>query len=202
MTVARLLSIIYIVVLEVINMKWTVKKLREKRNDLNHFDVLIDVPETLLSRDASIIHVEPVQVIGYFVAREQEILLHSQMNAMLTLPSTRSLKPVQVMIEAPINERYVYPEYDTNADDYEETTIVLEHDYIDLALAVVDTILLNLPLRVVAEDEENEALPSGKDWQVFSEDDFQQKQNEEKSESIDPRFAGLKALLNEDHSDE
>ncbi len=39
---------------------------------------------------------------------------------------------------------------DANADGT-RATIVLEHDYIDLELAVIDALLVNLPMRVVGE---------------------------------------------------
>lgn len=94
------------------------------------------------------------------------------------------------------------PEYDANADEYEETTIVLEHDYIDLELAVIDALLLNLPMRVVGEEEETAALPSGKDWAVLTEMDYLASLERQSSEAGDPRFASLRALLNEANADE
>ena len=105
-------------------------------------------------------------------------------------------------MDVPIKERYVYPEYDQKADEFEETTIVLEHDYIDLEEAVIDSLILNLPMRVVGEDELSTELPSGNDWSVVTEEDYQQQQKKEQAEQVDPRFASLKALLNEDNADE
>lgn len=183
-------------------MKWTIRKLREQKDSLLHFDVELNVEVALCEREPMIIHSEPVQVAGYFFAREQEILLHCQAKTVVTLPSTRSLKPVPVIMDVPIKERYVYPEYDQKADEFEETTIVLEHDYIDLEEAVIDSLILNLPMRVVGEDELSTELPSGNDWSVVTEEDYQQQQKKEQAEQVDPRFASLKALLNEDNADE
>ena len=152
--------------------------------------------------EPSILHLTPVQVTGYFVAHGQEIFLHCTASTVMTLPSTRSLEPVPVHLQVPIDERYVMPEYDANADEYEETTIVLEHDYIDLELAVIDALLLNLPMRVVGEEEETAALPSGKDWAVLTETDYLASLERQSSEAGDPRFANLKALLNEANADE
>lgn len=183
-------------------MKWTMKQLREKRDELTHFTCQLDLREQLMARNADIIHVDPVQVTGYFVAREHEIFLHCQAQTIVTLPSTRTLAAVPVGMEVPIDERYVYPEADVNAEAYEETTIVLEHDYIDLDLAVIDNLLMNLPMRVVGVEELDAPLPSGHDWQVITEDDYQQQVSQEKAEQLDPRFASLKALLNEEEADE
>ncbi|MDO4432060.1 MAG: YceD family protein [Aerococcaceae bacterium] len=182
-------------------MKWTIRKLREHRGELLHFDVTLALEESLQARENSIIHLAPVQVAGYILARETEFILHCQAKTVVTLPSTRTLQPVEVPMEVPISERYVYEEHDANAEDYEETTIVLEYDYIDLEVAVIDSLLLNLPVRVVGENELSSELPSGKHWSVVTEDDYQQQKVAEQSEQIDPRFASLKALLNEDNAD-
>lgn len=182
-------------------MKWTIRKLRESKDQLVSIDVTLDINEQATSRDASIIHLEPVHVSGYFVVREQDIVLHCQSKAVVTLPSTRSLKPVPVNLEFTVDERYVYEENDAYTDEYEETTIVLEHDYIDLEQAVLETLLLNLPQRVVGEDDEVTALPKGDDWTVLTEDEYHQQQQAAKPE-IDPRLAKLQSLLNEDNETE
>lgn len=182
-------------------MKWTIRKLRESKQELLSFDEVLNIAEQATLREASIIHLEPVHVSGYFVVREQEFVLHCIAKAVITLPSTRSLNPVTFEMEVPIRERYVYPEDDTDAEEYEETTIVLEHDYIDLEQAVLESLILNLPQRVVGEDEEEAKLPKGNDWAVLTEDEYHQQQEEAKPE-VDPRFAKLQSLINENNEAE
>ncbi|HFI0464493.1 TPA: DUF177 domain-containing protein [Streptococcus suis] len=177
-------------------MKWTIRKLRESKQELLSFDEVLDIAEQATLRQASIIHLEPVHVSGYFVVREQEILLHCTADAVITLPSTRSLKPVTLDLSIPIKERYVYPEFDADADLFEETTIVLEHDYIDLEQAVLESLILNIPQRVVGNDEEEDALPKGNHWAVLTEDEYHQQQADQVEET-DPRLAKLQSLLNE-----
>ncbi|MBD3949824.1 DUF177 domain-containing protein [Tuanshanicoccus lijuaniae] len=176
-------------------MKWTIRKLRESKQELLSFDEVLDIAEQATLREASIIHLEPVHVSGYFVVREQDIVLHCTANVVITLPSTRTLEPVEMSMNVPIKERYVYPENDVDANDYEEITLVLEHDYIDLEQAVLESILLNLPQRVVSEAEEQATLPKGNDWAVLTEDEYQQQQQATKPE-VDPRLAKLQSLLN------
>lgn len=183
-------------------MKWTLRKIREHRDEVFKFDVELDVEAKIQMIEPSILHLTPVQVTGYFVTHGQEIFLHCHAKTVMTLPSSRSLKPVPVEIVVPIDERYVEPEFDANADEYEETTIVLEHDYIDLELAVIDSLLLNLPIQVIGEEEREAALPSGNEWVVISEDDYLAQVARQKEETVDPRFASLKALLNENQKDE
>lgn len=182
-------------------MKWTIKQIREYKDELMNFDVELSVFEQVKSRNDEIIALENVHVTGFLSAQEQDIVLHCQLQTVITLPSSRSLKPVAVELKVPIKERYVYPEHADNIGDYAETTIELEHDYIDLETAIVDAILLNIPLRVIAPDETGKALPSGKDWQVMTEDDYQFHQEEEKSLTVDPRLEALKTLLVNENDD-
>lgn len=176
-------------------MKWTIRKLRESKQELLSFDEVLNIAEQATSREASIIHLEPVHVSGYFVVREQEILLHCDAHISITLPSSRSLDPTEVKLDIPIKERYVYPELDVSVDQYEETTIVLEHDYIDLEQAVLESLLLNLPQRVVSKEELEQPLPKGNHWTVLTEDEYHQQQEQE--DGVDPRLAKLQSLLNE-----
>lgn len=175
-------------------MKWTIRQIREDKDDLLNFDVELSIFDQIKLRDDSIIDLDPVRVVGYFVAYEQNIVLHCQLTTVITLPSSRSLKPVRVDLSVPISERYFLRGQAYNAEDYEETAIELEFDYIDLDAAVIDVVLLNLPVRVIAPDEEDGAMPSGKNWTVVTEDAYNAQKVEEQVESVDPRFEALRTL--------
>ena len=78
----------------------------------------------------------------------------------------------------------------------------LEADWISLSESVADNILLEIPLQILAEDEKVGAasLPSGKNWAVLSEADYQ-KQKEEEAEADKENkspFAGLADLFSEE----
>lgn len=70
---------------------------------------------------------------------------------------------------------------------------------IDLQTAVEDNILLNIPVTILTEDEKkNDIYPEGKGWEVVSEKSFE----EGKKNQINPAFAKLKVLLdNQDNDD-
>ncbi|MGX7109517.1 YceD family protein [Facklamia miroungae] len=174
-------------------MKWTLRQLREVcRDGIYSFDERMDIQSQMSERKSDIIDIDEVHAKGYFLLRDEEFVLHCQFDVDVTLPSTRSLKPVVVPLSINVRERYVDRSLDFNAQDYEETTIVLEHDYIDLATSAVDNILLNIPKQVIAEDDIH--LPSGKDWAVIPEEEYNF-QNQAEEDQIDPRFAALKTLL-------
>ncbi|MGX7144077.1 DUF177 domain-containing protein [Facklamia languida] len=176
-------------------MKWTVQKIYEacRGGDLLSFSEEIDITGRINRRKTDILHLEKVQADGYFLLQDGAIILHYEMTTKVTLPSTRSLKSVVVPLTVKVKERYVDQAHDTNAQDYEEVTIGLEDDQIDLADSVADNLVLNLPVRVIGEDEEDQDLPSGQDWKVISEESYKMQQAAKKEEE-DPRFAALKTL--------
>ena len=176
-------------------MKWTINEIRNYYDDILQFDHQLELEEALKLRDPSIIHLEPVHATGYFVAHEQEVILHAHLEARLTLPSTRTLEPVVLDMAVPVKERYVYPEDDGGSQAYEETTIVLDKDYIDLETVAVDAILASIPMKVIGPDEADADLPSGRDWIVLSEDDYLNQHEQTREETVDPRFAALQQLL-------
>lgn len=180
-------------------MKWTIRQLNENQDDIIRFNENLELSNKLQERESSIIHAETVNISGYIVPSADAYIIHGEINTNLTLPSTRSLEPVQVHLNVPIKERYVYEEHDGNIEDYEETTIVLEHDYIDIEQAVIELIVINLPTRVLKPEEEDGKLPSGKNWEVVTEDDHIKNQEKE-LEAIDPRFAALKTLLDKEEN--
>lgn len=176
-------------------MKWTVQKIQEacRNGSLLYFDEELDVTSLLSQRKTDILHLEKVQADGYFLLQDEAIILHYEMTTKVTLPSTRSLEPVEVPLTVKVKERYIDQVFDTNTQDYEEVTIVLENDQIDLAASVADNLVLNLPVRVIGVEEAQQDLPEGKDWKVISEETYQLQQAAKKEEE-DPRFAALKTL--------
>lgn len=183
-------------------MKWTIRQIRDHVEDIVQFEESLDLKEALMERNSSILDVDTVLVNGYFVPSNDEIILHGQINVSLVVPSSRSLEPVPLQLEIPIKERYVYEEYDGNIEDYEETTIILEYDYIDLDSAVADVIALNIPIQVINPEEQDSELPYGNHWTVVTEEEYEQQKAKEKADTVDPRFAALETLLNNNDEDE
>lgn len=182
-------------------MKWTLRQIKEYADEIMPFEIEMDVSQSIQERKSNIIHIGPVQAKGYFTQQGEDIVMYCQYNVDVTLPSTRSLQPVIVPLEVSVKERYVDGDGEGNPQNFEETVIALEHDYIDLVESAVDSILLNLPTKVIAEDETEGSLPSGKDWTVVTEEDYQ-RELEAETDKIDPRFAALKTLLDDQDDSE
>ena len=114
------------------------------------------------------------------------------------MPSSRSLTPVILPMEMTISELFTtaafFEENQENLDA--DMLFVLEKDVIDLEEAVSDNILLDLPLRVLTDEEKtSEILPTGSSWQVLSEADYARLQAEEIVSDKETPFSKLDGLF-------
>ena len=184
-------------------MKWSLNELQKYRNEPLVFSETVDLKKTLMNREKELMDVSPIDLEGTLIVHEKEILLHMVVSLTVTLPSARSLKPVLFPMSIGIDEIYIPPSATPGSkiDNEEETVILLDKDMIDLTEAITDAVLLNLPLQVFTQEEiEGQEMPSGNDWLVVSEDEYISDLETQKSETEDPRFAGLKDLF-KDESD-
>lgn len=193
-------SIIQFVILGVKEMKWTLKEIQDHRDEPLHFTETVDLEKSLMKRDKQILAVSEITADGYLLYDNHAVMANFTVDLTITLPSSRSLEPVAVPMNIQVSEVYVEDESSLDAaHDIEEIVIPLEGKDLDLIPAVEDAILLNLPIQVLTKEEaEAGVMPSGADWAVMSEDDYRKQKEKEKEEFVDPRFAGLKSLLDDE----
>lgn len=180
-------------------MKWAVQELNKFKEQGVDFDVILDVKSSLMQRDSDILDVSPVQVTGHIAVNSSEYILYARVNCSITVPSTRSLKPVEVPLSFEVDEVYMTDNQfqgitPSNQDDF---IMVLEKDYIDLAPVIEDYILLNIPVQVLAEEElSGESMPIGDNWEVISEVEYNKRKREIANKQVNPELAKLQELLN------
>lgn len=179
-------------------MKWSIKQIQELNSLALHFSEKVTVKSTLIERESEIIDVSDVSIHGMLLYDNHSIIANFNISVELILPSSRTLNPTQIMLNIPVNERYVELGYVSQYADYikDEVIIPLEDNYIDLTESVVDNILLNLPMQVLSEEEEdsNNAVV-GDGWVLYTEDTYNKQKQKEKEAYENPQFANLKALL-------
>ncbi|CUS26065.1 hypothetical protein FC70_GL000538 [Paucilactobacillus oligofermentans DSM 15707 = LMG 22743] len=178
-------------------MKWSLKELQRYKNEPLHVKEQLDLNEMLTERfPDQVMAVEPVLVDGYVSFKDGDVMLTLKVNTTLTVPSSRSLKPVQLPTQFDITEFYLSDASHMDRYEVDEAALVLDEDQkIDLDEAVGENLLLAIPLRVLADDESEDGddMPTGSGWEVVSEEDYIG--NEPKPNTVDPRLAKLKALL-------
>ncbi|MBS4761098.1 DUF177 domain-containing protein [Carnobacteriaceae bacterium zg-ZUI252] len=180
-------------------MKWSIKQIEDNSGQPLQFSEVVDIKSSLLKRETEILDVSPVKLNGTLLSDKQSILAMFTLEAIVTLPSSRTLNPVPYHMNVDVSERFAQEMYVSSVMKMypDEVVSLIEGYYIDLEESVIDNILLNLPLQVLSDEElAQQELPHGQGWALLTEDAFLEQKQKEAEETIDPRFAGLKALLN------
>lgn len=183
-------------------MKWSIGELRRYKEEALNFSETIDVNETLIRRDNEVLAVAPVAVEGILSVGKNEYILHYRLKTVVTVPSARSLEPVDLPLDLSVDEVFMTREqWSSLEDERDDEILVIDNDTIDLTDSIEDNILLAIPLQVFSEEElQSKDLPKGNDWVVVSEEEYLQKK--ESAETIDPRLAKLSELFNESEDNE
>ncbi|MCZ9311601.1 DUF177 domain-containing protein, partial [Weissella koreensis] len=113
-------------------------------------------------------------------------------------PSTRSARPVEFPLDFMIDEVYIRETEHADRYEIEESVILVKDDVIDFNEVLAQYIFLQIPLQILAEGEEEEAMPTGDGWEVISEDDYLAEQENGEEQATNTPLAGLADLLSED----
>lgn len=108
----------------------------------------------------------------------------------MILRSTRTLKPVEYYFTE--REELTYSFYKDD-DLNDENIIFIEDDKIDIDEEVISLIITSIPLKIIGKDEPEHF--DGEGYEVMSEDEYLL---QNKKENIDPRFASLSSLFDEE----
>lgn len=164
-----------------------------------HFERSLDIEEQLLERDATIITIENLTARGLVTFDDDLYLLNYHVSYDLTLPSSRSMEPVTIPESYDVSEVFIAAADVADKADLvdENLVLILEDDKIDLSESILDNILLNIPLKVLTEEEKRSAaMPEGNDWTVLTQEQYEAMKKEEKQEN-NP-FASLSRLFDEE----
>lgn len=176
-------------------LNWDVQDVRRYKDKPFEFEEKLDLTAELKKRSEDVLDAEPVEVKGQLFNDNGLVISDVKVKTTLKVPSTRSLLPVELPLDIRINEAYNVDNVAT--EDLEDYNVVIPVDEEDPTVnvyeSVIDNILLSIPQKVLTKKEaEENIMPSGKNWEVISEDDFK-KQKEE--EHVNPEFAKLKDLF-------
>ncbi|MFD1393658.1 YceD family protein [Lacticaseibacillus jixianensis] len=178
-------------------LKWTLAELAKYRTTPLHFSETLALKADLIARDPEILDVTPITAEGYISFDDGDVLASVTLKGTMVVPSTRSLKPVDLPLDFTFSE--VYLTDPAHEDKYEEgqLVLILEGDSVDIQAAIEDHILLAVPMQVLTPEEaEAGEMPHGTDWTVMGEEAYQKAQ--ETDEKPNPAFAKLKDLFPDD----
>ena len=163
------------------------------------FDETLDVKTELLERNPEILDLSPVTVSGQVRFEVGLFFLEYELSYEISMASSRSMNPVSWKESYPVLELFVENEAHLKDQDLvdEDLVLVIEGDYLVLDESVADNILLHLPSKVLTPEEEaGQALPSGQNWTLLTEDEFEE-ESQKKKEANSP-FAQLQGLFNQE----
>ncbi|MDO4903577.1 MAG: YceD family protein [Limosilactobacillus sp.] len=178
-------------------MKWSLSELHRYQNEPLHFESTFDLNASLTKLfPDTILGVEPVDVDGYVTYDDGDATISATVKTTLTVPSSRSLTPVQLPINFTFTEAYTDDR--AHLARYEEDDVVFllddDNDTIDFDTALAENIVEQVPMRVLSADEEaGKPMPTGQGWSVIAEDDYAA--DKQKVDNVDPRLAKLKKLF-------
>jgi len=186
-------------------MKWSLVELEKYKEEPLQFSETLNLKKDLMDRDQQILDLTPVEVEGMVVVEDIDYILHYTVKTTITLPSSRSLEPVALPMNFSVDEVFMTPEQYEQLDEsvQAEEILILEKQQLDLSDSVIDNILLEIPLQVFTEEEKQlGTMPSGEDWAVISEDEYNKQKEAEKEETVDPRMESLSSLLDDLEEDD
>jgi uncharacterized protein len=170
----------------VIYLKWSTIQLQKFRNKGLAIDEMVDVHD-LKEIEPQIRDLSPIHVTGRADISSEKITFHLRIQGTFVLPCARTLNDVHYPIDIQTLETFLLKSLPYEEMEEEEVHRV-QGDVIDLLPIVKELLLLEVPMQVFSDEAEGE-LPSGKGWEVMSEEDALSKDDEEKP--IDPRLAAL-----------
>lgn len=180
-------------------LKWSLAELHKQPAGILMLDEKVDMTDSLKKRDTELMDVSLIDIQGTIsIEASSRYFVDLTLNVILTLPSSRSLKPVKLDLTIPFSEVYLAPEAGQTAVETLEDEVVfsLEQDILDLQKPIEDTILAAIPMKVLSEDEKtSNDFPTGNDWEVKLEGEADSSNNKDDADtSENSPFAILKDL--------
>ncbi len=162
-------------------MKWTRSELLHGAQSVS-FDEDVVLDDSVFAGNSGIIGVTDVHAdgSGNLDADGNEFYCDLHVEGIMICPDSITGEEIEVPFETESQE--VYSFIDTDEDGVR----VVTDEVIDLLPAVIDDILLEVPLQVTVAAETD--YPEGDGWKVYSEAEYQ----ESRKDRLDPRLAKLK----------
>ncbi len=168
-------------------MKWTLADLLQSNSGNVSFDEDIEIDASAFANNSRINSVKDVHVNGHGYLDEEENRFYVQLNVSGTMmvPDAITNEEIEYPFETDSDETYVFEEVD------EDGVRFVTNEVIELLPAIIDDIMLEVPLQVTNASEND--YPSGDGWRVITEEEYQKSQGQR----IDPRLAKLKEFKEE-----
>lgn len=167
-------------------MKWTRSELLKNSLHVN-FDENVEIDSSEFEDNPLINDVQDVHVYGSGFLDDENDCFYCKIyvEGVMLVPDSITGEEIEYPFSTESNEVYSFEEKE------DEDVRIVSDELIDLMDAVVDDILLEVPLEV--SDVQEGEYPEGDGWKVYSEAEYQ----ESRKDQLDPRLAKLKQFKSE-----
>ncbi|MBI5974499.1 YceD family protein [Staphylococcus canis] len=174
-------------------MKWSITQLRKYQGQPFEFSQTLDL--SALIKKLDLIDISPVEADGELHIKDNEVVADLHLSGTYTMPCARTLVPVEVPFDTSTTE--VFDLDGLYEDEDDEHYHLVTDGMINLRDIAEEVVMLEKPMRVVAEDSDN-MLSGGQGWQVIDEDDLDNDPSQDDSEkAVDPRLQKLQQLYDD-----
>ncbi|GEK91522.1 YceD family protein [Alkalibacterium kapii] len=182
--------------------KWALNELKKHQDSSLTLDGSVDLEKSLKERDDDIIAASPVSLKGLLTVDEKSVYyVDMTIEVTVTLPSSRSLEPVELKMTIPFSEIYLAADTSASLEQFGEEELVeqLQSEVLDLKKPIEDAILASKPSQIFTSEERlSDEMPKGKDWVVLPEDQHSNAMFSTDGNG-DPRFAVLEDLIKDNN---
>ncbi|MCJ7839538.1 YceD family protein [Lederbergia sp. NSJ-179] len=174
-------------------MKWTVSQLQKLRHTEVEIDQTIDISNNLVKRNPDIRDASPLHVKGKCKVDAEKVTFDLHIDGTLILPCSRTLVDTEYPLDIYSSEVFSFTSNPLSDDEVDDMIHVPENGVVDLIPVIEELILVDIPMQVFSQEALNDNMPAGKDWNVMTEEQYQEEKQKDKK--VDPRLAGLATLL-------
>nr|WP_252895256.1 YceD family protein [Fructilactobacillus florum] len=177
-------------------MKWSFEKLQGYVKQPFTEQATLTIQKQLQARyPDEIISATAFEVSVVARADQGDVIVDADISGSVTVPSSRSLIPVTLPLDFHVTEIYVAAEAALRRYENNEIVLIVDDSgTIDFETAVVDNVLVQIPMQVLTPSERAGAdMPAGEDWKVVSEDEYRKQRA--RTNQVDPRLATYRVFI-------
>lgn len=179
-------------------MKFNVNEIKKNTDGIT-FSEVIDIKNELIERNPEIQDIKNITAKGQVKYENDIYFLEYVLNYDIILLSSRSMEDVELKQELDVLELFK-DDVKNDISDLEfdeELFLPIEENSINLSESVIDNILMNIPLRVLTDQEQkSDVMPKGDNWTVLTESQYEEIKEEKKAE--ENPFAALSGLFDDE----
>ncbi|MDP4467940.1 YceD family protein [Staphylococcus hyicus] len=175
-------------------MKWSITQLRKYQGQPFKFNQTVEFND--LAGTLDIIDISPVHIDGELIVKSNEVVATMHLTGTYTMACARTLKPVEVPFDTTSTEVF---DLDGLYEDEDDEHYHLATDgIINLRAIAEEIVMLEKPMRVVADDSED-MLTGGQGWEVVDETQIldNDPSQDESHKKVDPRLQKLQQFYND-----